>query len=167
MSLRLDNSNLSVRIGVAISVAAGIMIANYKKKIFPNKNEQQQLEIFWEIIDELLNAILFLLIGFEFLVINFKIIHLLLGLIIIPILLIIRFLTVAPAIKLLHNNKKYPKFTTFILTWGGLRGALAVALALSIPQGSVSNIIVPITYIIVVFSILVQATTIGFLHNLQ
>ena len=149
--------------GPLAMVAAGIFIANNKNKIFRSKIMQEHLESFWELIDELLNAILFLLIGFEILLVHFSLWLILAAVLAIPLILLVRLLTIAIPMRFARYWRRYPPNTIKILTWGGLRGGLAVALALSIPEGAVSNILLPMTYIVVLFSILVQGSTIRLL----
>jgi CPA1 family monovalent cation:H+ antiporter len=112
-------------------------------------------------IDELMNAILFLLIGFEMLVVPFTLAVFVLGCITIIIALVARFISIAVPIYVIHYKNPFEKNAVPILTWGGLRGGLSVAMALSIPKAMHGDIFVAITYIVVLFSITVQGLTIG------
>ena len=112
-------------------------------------------------IDETLNAILFLFIGLQMLVIPFNMLVFWLGIISIIIVLASRFISVAIPINFLLFKTPFEKKSTTILTWGGLRGGISVALALSLPPGGYKEVIVSVTYIIVLFSITVQGLTIG------
>ena len=112
-------------------------------------------------LDEVMNAILFLLIGFEMLLIPFTQTVLWLGCAAILIVLLARLISVAIPVKLLERRKTFERNAVAILTWGGLRGGISVALALSLPQNDTTKIWVAITYIIVLFSIVVQGLTIG------
>lgn len=104
-----------------------------------NEKTRESLDNFWELIDEVLNAVLFLLIGLELLVIHFHLNYLLAALSTIPLVLLVRWLTVAFPMSIFKLKRKYtPKFTT-ILVWGGLRGGLAVALALALPPTAKSG----------------------------
>jgi CPA1 family monovalent cation:H+ antiporter len=137
-------------------VMAGITVNNHfhddeKSFIF--------LKEFWEILDEFLNALLFLIIGFEIIVINISSIYIILTMIIIVIVLLTRSLTVYIPVRL-FGTRAFPQNTAKVLIWGGLRGGLAIALALSIPPSNYRDIIVTMTYGIVMFSILVQGMTI-------
>jgi CPA1 family monovalent cation:H+ antiporter len=130
----------------------------------------ERLDQFWELIDEFLNAVLFVLIGLELLILNFTKTAWIAGLLMIPVVLFARFIAVSIPIGIIRQRIAYPKFTIRILTWGGLRGGISVALALALPKlASVSadldarELILAITYIVVVFSILVQGLTIGLL----
>ena len=119
---------------------------------------------FWHLLDEALNAILFILIGFEMIVISqsFKLDYLALGMISITIVLAARWVGVAGPISVLKRFRHFEKNTVAILTWGGLRGGLSVAMALSLPSTIVEkDLILSCTYCVVVFSILVQGLTIG------
>jgi CPA1 family monovalent cation:H+ antiporter len=116
---------------------------------------------FWDLTDEIFNAILFLLIGLEMLIIKVNPIIMLIGLIMIVVVLLARLLCVALPVMFLRIWIKFEKNAILMLTWGGLRGGLSVAMALSIPEAMHRDEFVLITYIIVVFSIIVQGLTIG------
>ena len=116
--------------------------------------------MFWELVDEFLNAVLFVWIGLEVLVLSFTWNHLLAGLMAIPVALLARLVSVGSTMTVLRFRRRFPPGSVKILTWGGLRGALAIAMALSIPAGAERNLIVPVTYVVVVFSVLVQGLTI-------
>jgi len=118
------------------------------------------LEKFWELIDEILNALLFMLIGVEVLVMSFSGRGLLAGAIVIFIVLAARFVSVAIPIKVIGLRAQFPPGVVRILTWAGLRGGISVALALSLPPSPAKNIILSSTYMVVLFSILVQGMTI-------
>jgi CPA1 family monovalent cation:H+ antiporter len=111
-------------------------------------------------MDEILNAVLFLLIGLEVLVLTFKGSYLIAGLIMIPVVLMSRFVSVGLPVTLMRRFKDFSPNAIKIMTWGGLRGGISVALALSIPPGPERETLLTVTYIIVVFSILVQGLTI-------
>lgn len=146
--------------GPLAMVTVGIFIANNKNRIFRSQITQEHLEGFWELIDELLNAILFLLIGFEILLVHFSLWLIAAAICAIPLILLVRLITVAIPMRFARYWRTYPPNTIRLLTWGGLRGGLAVALALSIPEGAVGNIFLPMTYLVVLFSILIQGSTI-------
>lgn len=116
---------------------------------------------FWEIIDEILNAVLFFLIGMEMLVVEFSIENFWIGLIGIGIVLVARYISMLVPYFFLRKNNVFQKYALTILTWGGLRGGISVALALSLPKTEFYDFFVSITYIIVLFSIIVQGLTIG------
>jgi len=146
--------------GPLAMVTVGIFIANNKSLL---RNTRELVEGFWEIIDDLLNAILFLLIGFEVLVIPFSWWQIVAALCMIPIVLAARFLSVVIPMSFLKVWRRYPPYSIRIMTWGALRGGLAIALALAIPDGKIRDLILPITYGVVIFSILVQGSTVKFL----
>lgn len=148
--------------GPLAMVASGILVGhqgrrNLSLSLFSN------LDHFWEIIDELLNAILFVLIGFELLNVHTGYSGIIAGLIAIPTVLAVRLITISIPMKLLQfKNQHEPKIIT-ILTWGGLRGGLAVALALSLPDSTYRDLILTLTYSIVTFAIVVQGITIQYI----
>lgn len=147
--------------GPLAMVVAGIILGNQDKLVNENQVKlQTQLKHFWELIDEILNAILFLFLGFELLVIELSPQFILISLASIPVVLLVRFLTVATPIKLFSKRKNYPTHFIKIMTWGGLRGGLAVALALALPPSGHRPIILAMTYTVVIFSILIQGMTV-------
>jgi CPA1 family monovalent cation:H+ antiporter len=141
-------------------VAAGLLIGNHGRAFAMSETTRKNLDTFWELIDEILNAILFILIGIEVLVLEINFHHFLAGLMIIPLVLLVRLVSVGVPFGLIGQRMPSRKNAVKTLTWGGLRGGIAVALALSIPQGPQRGIIVFITYMVVVFSIIVQGLTI-------
>lgn len=141
-------------------VIAGILIGNRGRSLAMSEEVADYLEKFWELIDEILNAILFMLIGVEVLVITFTGKSLLAGLVIIVIVLFARFISVLVPISVIGLRNEFPKGVVTILTWAGLRGGISVALALSLPPGPERNLILTSTYMVVLFSILVQGMTI-------
>ena len=146
--------------GPLAMVAAGIVTGNKGRKGMSDVT-RDYIDKFWQMMDEILNAILFLLIGFEMLVIPFNSTLLWLGIIAILIVLLARLISVALPIAFLRFAKTFEQNAIPILTWGGLRGGISVALALSLPKSSYSEVFVTVTYIIVLFSIIAQGLTIG------
>jgi len=142
-------------------VVAGIITGNKSKEEGMSDITRDYIEKFWEMIDEVLNAILFLLIGFEILIVPINLNLFWLGCIGIIIVLLARFISVAIPISLLKYKTVFERNIIPILTWGGLRGGISVALALSLPTSMFSEVFVSVTYIIVLFSIIVQGLTIG------
>ncbi len=148
--------------GPLAMVMAGLITGNKSLDTGVSDITRDYIGKFWEMIDEDMNAILFLLIGFEMLIIPFNMTLLWLGCIAIIIVLLARFLSVSiPIMFLRYKKTPFEKNTIPILTWGGLRGGISVALALSVPKYMYGEVFVSITYIVVLFSILVQGLTIG------
>ena len=147
--------------GPLAMVVAGIIIGNKGKMEAMSDTTKDYVIKFWELIDEILNALLFLLIGFEMIVLSFHSQTIWIGLISVVVVLAARWLSVFLPTLILSFRRKIERSLIPILTWGGLRGGISVALALSLPRSEIRNTFVSITYIIVVFSILVQGLTIG------
>ncbi|QXV66758.1 sodium:proton antiporter [Mucilaginibacter sp. 21P] len=147
--------------GPLAMVVAGLITGNKSKAEGMSDVTRDYLGKFWELIDEILNAILFLLIGFEVLVIKVNSTLLLIGAIAILVVLLARWLSVILPVTVLRRWVKFEPNAVTILSWGGLRGGISVALALSLGNGMFRDEFVLITYVIVVFSILVQGLTIG------
>jgi len=142
-------------------IMAGIIFGTRTKEAGLSEISRDYLVKFWDLIDEILNAMLFLLIGLEMLVIKINSTIALIGLIMIVVVLIARYISVAFPVMFLKLWIKFEKNAVLILTWGGLRGGISVALALSLPPAMHRDEFVLITYMIVVFSIIVQGLTIG------
>ena len=142
-------------------VIAGLMIGNHGRLLAMTEKTRKHLDMFWELIDEILNAILFVLIGLEILVLSFNFDILNTGLITIPIVLLGRFISVGLPITIMRKYREFSPHAIKILTWGGLRGGISVALALSLPASTEREIILTITYCVVIFSILIQGLTIN------
>ncbi len=142
-------------------VVAGLMSGNQGRRLAMSDLTRRRLDDFWELVDEILNALLFVLIGAELIVLTLEGEYILAGLLAIPIVLAIRYIAVGMPIALLKRFRSFPPHTAGLLTWGGLRGGISVALALSLPASAEREAIVVMTYVIVVFSILVQGLTIG------
>ena len=141
-------------------VVAGLFIGNKGRMLAMSDNTRERLDDFWELIDEILNAVLFLLIGVEILILTFTKQFMVAGLLAIPIVLFARWVCVGTPIQIMKKFRTFSPYATTILTWGGLRGGISVALALSIPPGPAREPLLVITYFVVVFSILVQGLTI-------
>lgn len=141
-------------------VAAGIFVGNKGRNFSINKRSQTNLDNFWELIDEVLNAMLFFLIGLELVQINHSYTSLLIAALSIVLVLFSRAITVALPVTLFKRYRSYPPHFIKILVWGGLRGGLAVALALSLKDNIYRNTILTMTYSVVIFSIIAQGLTI-------
>ncbi|WP_133989528.1 cation:proton antiporter [Dinghuibacter silviterrae] len=142
-------------------VMAGLITGNKTRLKGMTDTSRDYIDQFWSMADNLLNALLFLLIGLEMIAIPFTTAILITGCCVIPIVLAVRYLSVLIPISLLHFRSGFEKKAIGILTWGGLRGGLSVALALSVPASMQGQFLVAITYMVVLFSILVQGLTIG------
>ena len=146
-------------------VVAGLLIGNHGRRWAMSETTREHLDTFWELVDEILNAVLFVLIGLEVLVMDFFFGNVFVaGLLAIPIVLAARFISVGGTVTILRRWREFTPGAISVMTWGGLRGGISVALALSIPGGAddpVRTVFVAITYVIVVFSIIVQGLTVG------
>jgi CPA1 family monovalent cation:H+ antiporter len=142
-------------------IVIGLMLGNKVSKTAMSETTQDYHSKFWELIDEFFNAILFVLIGLQMVIISFNGIYILIGVLAIILLLVCRYLSLSIPIFFLRDKKLFNYRTALIMTWGGLRGGLSVALTLSLPESEYKPAIVSITYIIVIFSILVQGLTTG------
>jgi len=141
-------------------VVAGLLVGNHGRFLAMSDTTREHIDDFWELVDEILNAILFVLIGMEVLVLTFSGRFLLAGIIMIPIALVVRFLSVGLPVLLLRRFRDFAPNIIKILTWGGLRGGISVAMALSLPDGPSRDVLIAVTYSVVVFSILVQGMTV-------
>jgi len=142
-------------------VVAGLWIGNHGRRLAMSEKTREHLDTFWELIDEILNTVLFVLIGLELLVLTFTGKVIVAGLIAIPLVLLARFVCVGTPVAIMRRKREFSPGAIRVMVWGGLRGGISVALALSIPAGPERDLILPITYCIVVFSILVQGLTVG------
>lgn len=147
-------------------VVAGLMIGNQGRRLAMSDNTRMRLDDFWELIDEVLNSVLFLLIGLELLLIDFLPNYLYAALLIIPTVVLARWISVGLPISVLRFKKSYSPHAIKILTWGGLRGGISVALVLSLPAVPEKAPLLALTYAVVLFSILVQGMTVGRLAKL-
>jgi len=146
--------------GPIAMVVAGLLIGNRGRSFAMSEEVADYVEKFWELIDEMLNAVLFLLIGIEVLAVVFDLQVAAAGLLMIPAVLLARLISVSVPIGLLRIRRKFLPGVVRILTWAGLRGGISVALALSLPPIPEKQLILACTYLVVVFSILVQGMTI-------
>jgi len=143
-------------------VTAGLIVGNDTiRQSSMSEVTEQYVDKFWELIDILLNTVLFVMIGMEILVLTFKGDYILAGFLTIPVLLFARYFSLLLPIKIYAKKLKFVPKTNLIMTWGGLRGGISIALALSLTQTMERDLFLVITYIIVVFSILVQGLTVG------
>ncbi|MGI8772503.1 MAG: cation:proton antiporter, partial [Acidobacteriaceae bacterium] len=141
------------------AVAAGLIAGGRARTLAMSPLTRDNVDKFWELADDILNVILFLLMGLELLVLPWSRSYIYAGLLAIPAMLLARFVSVGASFGLLRIVRRPARGTLAILTWGGLRGGLAIALALAVPPGPQRNQLLAITYIVVVFSIMVQGLT--------
>ncbi|MGA7328877.1 MAG: sodium:proton antiporter, partial [Rhodomicrobium sp.] len=137
-------------------VTAGLIIGNQGRELGMSVENKGRLDVFWEVVDEVLNAALFILIGLEIAVISIHSQNVILGLLAVAAALIGRFVSIGLPVAVAGFFAKAERGTIAVSIWGGLRGGLSVAMALSLPPGPYKEIILPATYIVVLFSILVQ-----------
>ncbi|BAN34545.1 Na+/H+ antiporter [Sulfuricella denitrificans skB26] len=147
--------------GPLAMVVAGLIIGNHGRAQAMSHKTREHLDMFWELLDSILNAVLFVLIGLEVILIEFSTSLALAALAVIAITLTARLLSVGTPIILLGRVFRLPRGALQVLTWGGLRGGISVALALSLPSGPQRDVVLALTYAVVVFSILVQGLSIG------
>jgi CPA1 family monovalent cation:H+ antiporter len=147
--------------GPIAMVVAGLFIGNHGRIFGMSDGSRQYQDVFWKLIDEILNAVLFVMIGLEVLVLSWQPGWLLAGVIAIPLLLGVRFVCVGLPISFLRVFREFDPATVRLMTWGGIRGGISIALALSLPPSAHRELILVITYTVVVFSILVQGLTLG------
>ncbi len=147
--------------GPLAMVVGGIIIGNHGKQYGMSHMTAEYIDKFWELIDEILNAILFVLIGLEVLILESSPTVLWAGVILLVVSILTRFVSLWIPSMFIKLREEITKRTLVILTWGGLRGGISIALALSIPNEFEKEVWVTITYVIVCFSILVQGMTIG------
>ena len=143
-------------------VTAGLIVGNETVRSASMSDvTEKYVDKFWELIDILLNAVLFVLIGMEMLLLVFEGKYIIAGLIAIPVVLACRYISLFLPINLFKKKLDFVPKTNLIMTWGGLRGGISIALALSLTNDMERDLFLVITYIVVVFSILVQGLTVG------
>jgi Na+:H+ antiporter len=142
-------------------VVAGLLVGNRGAATAMSETTRHHLFVFWEVIDELLNSVLFVLIGLEILVIAFTPEMVALAAAAVPIVLVARYASVAGPMLLLSLRRSFAIGSVRVMVWGGLRGGISVALALSLPAVMYRQPIIVATYGVVIFSIIVQGLTIG------
>ena len=164
LALVMGGYALALRLHVSGPVAmavAGLLIGNHGTRLAMSANTRQRLEGFWSLLDEVLNSVLFLLIGLEVLAIALDPTHLSIGLAAIVIVILARVASVGLPLALLSPFRDFTPGAFPLLVWGGLRGGISIALALSLPPGPIKETILTATYVVVIFSVIVQGTTVG------
>ncbi|MCP4883302.1 MAG: sodium:proton antiporter, partial [Flavobacteriales bacterium] len=143
-------------------VTAGLVVGNDTvRNSAMSEITESYVDKFWELIDILLNTILFVLIGMEMLVLSFETTYFVAGIIAVPVVLICRYLSLILPVKFFEKRLDFVPKTNLIMTWGGLRGGISIALALGLTQDMNRDLFLVITYIVVVFSIIFQGLTLG------
>ncbi|MEM7425200.1 MAG: sodium:proton antiporter [Pseudomonadota bacterium] len=178
---RIDEHNLEVLITLALVfgtyalalqlhlsgpiavVISGLFIGNHGARFAMSENTREHVFQFWELADEIMNSVLFLLIGLEVLVIGQALQYAWLGIIAIAVVLLSRWIAVSIPITILSVRETFTTGAIPMLTWGGLRGGISVALALSLPENEYKGPILAVTYAVVVFSIIVQGLSMKWL----
>ncbi|SHJ21497.1 sodium/proton antiporter, CPA1 family [Shimia gijangensis] len=168
LGLAFGGYELAVALHVSapiMAVCAGLLIGDIGAKHGMSAETREYVDAFWKLIDEILNAVLFLLIGFEVFAVAFQGEFLMAGVAAILLALVARLAAVAVPVMLLRPFREFSQGVIPIMTWGGIKGGISVALALSIPENEWKPLILTATYVVVVFSIIVQGLTIAPLAN--
>ncbi|MBE7447572.1 MAG: sodium:proton antiporter [Kofleriaceae bacterium] len=143
------------------AVTSGLLIGNHGRTLAMSDSTREHLDTFWELIDEILNAVLFLLIGLEVVHLTLTADLALAAIVMIPLVLLARLIAVGVPAAIMPRFRRANPGAVAILTWGGLRGGISVALALSLPAGPERSTILVVTYAVVVFAILIQGLSLG------
>ncbi|MCH1783434.1 cation:proton antiporter [Psychrobacter glaciei] len=147
--------------GPLAMVMMGLMVGNRGRELAMSDKTRHYIDLFWELIDEILNAILFVLIGLEVVIIAYSGNLFIAGALTIIIALLARLIVVGMTTKTFSRQLNLPAGAWKVLTWGGLRGGISVALVLQLPMGTERDILLALTYAVVIFSILVQGLSVG------
>ena len=147
--------------GPLAMVVAGLFIGNSARQTAMSQLTQAYLDRFWELVDVFLNAVLFVLIGLELLVVELTSSYLVAGVLAIVIVMLSRYVVLKVPIALFKRRMEFTPYTDLIMTWGGLRGGISIALALSLADDMNREFFLTVTYVVVVFSIIVQGLTVG------
>ncbi len=164
LGLAFGGYELAVALHVSapiMAVCAGLLIGDVGTKHGMSEETRKYVEAFWQLIDEILNAVLFLMIGFEVFAVALSLDTFTTGVITIALALVARLAAVAVPILMLRRFQDFSRGVIPIMTWGGLKGGISVALALSLPDTEYKPLILAVTYIVVIFSIIVQGLTVA------
>lgn len=164
LSLAFGGYQLAVMLHVSapiMAVCAGLLIGDELTAHAMSKKTRDYVDAFWHFIDEILNAVLFLMIGLEVFAVAFSFDYLVAGVLAIGLSLLARLAAVIVPVTLLRPFRHFSNGVVPIMTWGGIKGGISVALALSLPDGEWKPLILTVTYIVVVFSIIVQGLTVA------
>ena len=164
LALVMGDSALAARLhtsGPLAMVVAGLIVGSQQGRHALSEVTEDYVDKFWGLIDGVLNAVLFVLIGLEMLVLRIKAAYVGAGLAAVALVLLARLVSVSIPLSFLRARREFSDFNLAVLTWGGLRGGISVALALSLPPTMPRELLVAITYVVVVCSILGQGLTIG------
>lgn len=162
LALVLGTFGLSMKLHVSGPIAivvAGLFIGNHGRAFAMSETTRENLDKFWELVDEILNAVLFVMIGLEVFLVRIDRSLLIAGASLSVVSVLARYLSVGAPLTILRRQVLLPRGTVRLLTWGGLRGGISVALALSLPVGPARDVILSVTYFVVVTSVLVQGLT--------
>ena len=141
-------------------VVVGLVVGHHGRRLAMSDTTRHHVDLFWELLDEILNAVLFVLLGLEIVMVDFDSAYLLAGMVAVFVALGARLLAVGMPVALLPGWFRLPAGSWVVLTWGGLRGGISVALVLALPSGESRDLLLTMTYAVVVFSILVQGLSI-------
>jgi len=164
LALVLGGYALATRLhlsGPLAMVVAGLLIGNHGRRLAMSEKTRRNLDTFWELVDEILNAVLFVLIGIELIVVTFTGASLSAAVLLVPVALLSRFVAVGVPVVAMKRWVAFTPRAIEVLTWGGVRGGISVALALSLPPGPERRVILSVTYVVVLFSIIVQGLSLG------
>lgn len=165
LAMVMGGYTLADQIGISgpiTMVVGGLFIGDkLGNKDIVSERSEVYVNKFWDLMDVLFNAFLFLLIGLEILIVDFNKMALLAGLLIIPAVILSRYISLKALILLLKKWVPFESKTTLIMTWGGLRGGISIAMALSLPEDISRTLLITMTYCVVIFSILVQGLTLA------
>ncbi len=164
LALAFGGYSLAVWLHVSapiMAVCAGLLIGDVGTKYGMSETTRQYVEGFWFLIDEILNAVLFLMIGFEVFAVAFSLDAFVAGVLAIGLSLLARFAAVLVPVMILRPFREFSAGVVPIMTWGGLKGGISVALALSLPESEWKPLILTATYVVVIFSIIVQGLSVA------